>query len=46
LEADDKLIDLFSQPFVDSFVSVKRDELADFSTQITPWEIEYLGSIL
>ena len=46
LESDENLTELLSQPFIDIFVSVKRNELAHFATQITPWEIQYLGGIL
>ena len=46
LETDHKLSELFSQAFIDTFVSVKRDELTHFARQITPWEIQYLGGIL
>lgn len=46
LETSDKLVELFSQPFVDVFVSVKRDELADFRKRVSPWEVGYLGSSL
>ncbi|NKB98958.1 MAG: glutamine synthetase [Pseudomonadales bacterium] len=46
LQANDKLVELFSKPFVDVFVSVKQDELADFSTRVSSWEVSYLGSSL
>ncbi len=46
LEGSKKLVELFSKPFVDVFVSVKRDELADFSKRVSPWEVRYLGSSL
>ena len=46
LEQSEKLADLLGRAFVDVFVSVKRAELAHFSSAITPWEVGYLGSTL
>lgn len=45
LSAHDKLRRILSKPFVEVFVSVKRRELRDAARQITPWELDYLGSL-
>jgi len=46
LEQSEKLVDALGPAFVEVFVSVKRAELAHFSSTITPWEVGYLGSAL
>ena len=46
LSTHDKLKKILSKPFVDIFVSVKRQELQDAAQQITPWEQSYLGSLI
>ncbi len=46
LESSKELKEILGAPFVETFVSVKRNELAHFSEQITPWEIRFLGSLL
>ncbi|GAA1094242.1 hypothetical protein GCM10009579_20390 [Streptomyces javensis] len=38
LEADDELTDALGKPFVDAFLTFKRDELARFQRYVTDWE--------
>jgi len=46
LKASAKLAELFSQEFIDVYLSVKGSELEDFSSRISSWEVNYLGSLL
>ncbi len=46
LEASEALTKLLGKPFIDAFVSVKRNELHHASRDITPWERKFLGSLV
>ena len=46
LKASTKLAELFSQEFIDVYLSIKGTELEDFSSRISSWEVNYLGSML
>ena len=41
-----KLGKLLTRPFIDGYVSVKRQELRHLGSRITPWEVGFLGSML
>lgn len=46
LEASETLTKLLGKPFIDAFISVKRNELHHASRDITPWERKFLGSLV
>ena len=46
LEASEALTKLLGKPFIDAFVSVKRNELHHASRDITPWERKFPGSLV
>ena len=46
LQGNATLVDLLGQPIVDAFVSVKQSELDAYAKQVTPWEVQFLGSTL
>ena len=46
LEASTSLVDMLGKPFVDTYTSVKRNELHHASRGITPWERKFLGSLI
>ncbi len=46
LAANDKLRELFGARFIHGFLCVKQQELRHFGRQVTPWEVDYLGSLL
>lgn len=46
LKASAKLAEMFSQEFIDVYLSIKESELEDFSSRISSWEVNYLGSML
>jgi len=46
LEASEELVDILGKPFVETYVSVKRNELHHASRGITPWERKFLGALV
>ncbi len=46
LSAHERLNEVFSSPFIEGFVAVKRRELRHLNRRVTPWEVGYLGSML
>jgi glutamine synthetase len=46
LEASEALTKLLGKPFIDAFISVKRNELHHANRDITPWERKFLGSLV
>jgi len=42
--ACDPVLRILGEPFVLAFLAVKEGELADFQTQVTPWEREHLAA--
>lgn len=46
LDNSDDLRELFGNDFIDVFLSCKQNELEGLASHITPWEVQYLGSIL
>lgn len=46
LKACDELGELLGEPFVDTFISVKLNEIHHASRDITPWERKYLGALV
>lgn len=46
LEASEELVDMLGKPFVETYASVKRNELHHASRGITPWERKFLGALV
>ncbi|OPF83137.1 glutamine synthetase [Streptomyces antioxidans] len=46
LEGDDQLIDALGKPFVDAFLTFKRDELARFQRYVTDWEFREYARLI
>ncbi|MFF7415543.1 glutamine synthetase family protein [Streptomyces lydicus] len=46
LEADHELIEVLGKPFVDAFLTFKRDELARFRSYVTDWEFREYAELL
>ena len=46
MEGSELVADALGEHVFDYFIRNKRDEWAEYRTQVTPWEIErYLGSL-
>lgn len=46
LEASEELTDMLGKPFIETYASVKRNELHHASRGITPWERKFLGALV
>ncbi|WP_413797902.1 glutamine synthetase family protein [Streptomyces iranensis] len=46
LEGDDQLTDALGKPFVDAFLTFKRDELARFQRHVTDWEFREYARLI
>ncbi len=46
LNASTALGEMLGESFIDVFSAVKRDELNDFQSEVSPWERRYLGAEL